>query len=158
MLFLYWYLCVCVCVCQVHGTAPQKWQWRPWSLVPCPPSLSWKRLRSWRNFAMTSWCSSTLWCLRSPFTLSLSIWAKVRMHVHILAVYVLFFFLHHIMNDARSDKSNFQCLIYWLVREHRNALWDTLALTYQSCVETCADLSEGVVVRKDSCDSGKFRI
>lgn len=22
------------------------------------------------------------------------------------------FFLHHIMNDARSDKSNFQCLIY----------------------------------------------
>lgn len=72
----------CVCICQERGMAPLKWQWRLWSLAPCPLSPSWKRLRSWRNSATTSWCSFTLWFLRSPFTSSQSTWAKVDEHKH----------------------------------------------------------------------------
>lgn len=62
---------------QAHGTAPQKWQWRLWSLAPCHLNPSWRRLRSWRSFDMTNWCSSMLWCPKSPSILSQNTWAKV---------------------------------------------------------------------------------
>lgn len=57
--------------------APRKWQWRPWNQAPCPLSLSWRKLRSWRNWDMTSLCSYMLLSLKSLFTLSQNIWAKV---------------------------------------------------------------------------------
>lgn len=81
-------------VYQERGMAPLRWQWRLWSLARCPQSPSWRRLRSWRNSVMISWCSFTLSCLRSPFTSSQSTWAKVDgTHPQSTAAY-LHFSLH----------------------------------------------------------------
>jgi len=73
---------------QERGTAPPRWRWRLWSPAPCPPSPSWRKLRSWRSSGTTSWCSSTPWCPRSPSTSSQSTWAKVdeRQHMHEVAL------------------------------------------------------------------------
>lgn len=78
-------------VYQERGMAPLRWQWRLWSLARCPQSPSWRRLRSWRNSVMISWCSFTLLCLRSPFTSSQSTWAKVDgTHPQSTAAYLRF--------------------------------------------------------------------
>lgn len=90
---------------QEHGTAQREWQSRPWSLAPCPPRPSCRKLRSWRNWDTRSWFSSMLWCLRNRSTSSPSTWDKVSADFLQLDSSYLWYVTYHNTLNMNSSHS-----------------------------------------------------